>query len=258
MVRAAASACAASGLGLLVLPGLGQRPRDLGQGARLPVRVGDGAGDGLGLRGDGLGLLVLPGPGQRPRDLGQGARPPVRVGDRAGEASACVAMSGLLVLPGLRPALPRPRPGRSPAESGSVDRAGDGLGLLVLPGPGQRPRDLGQGARLPVGSVMERASGLGLVWCCPARASAPATSARASPARRVGDGAGDGLGLLVLPGPGQRPRDLARAPACGVGSVMVRAMVLGLRGDGSACSCCPAPASAAATSARASPASPGR
>ena len=53
-------------LGLLVLPGRGQRPRHPGQGLRLLVRVGDGAGHCLSLPGDGSGLLVLPGPASAP------------------------------------------------------------------------------------------------------------------------------------------------------------------------------------------------
>ena len=82
--RTRASACQygpvmerATCLGLLVLPGPGQRLRDLGQSLCLPIRVGDGTGDCLG-------LLVLPGPGQRPRDQGQGTPLPGRVGDGAG------------------------------------------------------------------------------------------------------------------------------------------------------------------------------
>ena len=67
MERATASACS-------MLPGPGQRPRDLRQGLRLPARVGDGAGHRLGLPGDRRGLLVLPGPGQRLRHLRQGLR----------------------------------------------------------------------------------------------------------------------------------------------------------------------------------------
>ena len=83
MERATVSACPAPG-GLLVLPGPGQRPRDLRQGLRLRVRVGDRAGHRLSLPRLG-GLLVLPRPGQRPRHLRQGLRLPVRVGDRGGE-----------------------------------------------------------------------------------------------------------------------------------------------------------------------------
>jgi hypothetical protein len=46
-----------------VLSGLGERRGDVGQGARLQVLVGDGAGKGLG-------LLVLSGPGERRGDVG--------------------------------------------------------------------------------------------------------------------------------------------------------------------------------------------
>jgi hypothetical protein len=49
------------------LTGTGQFIRDLGQGVRLPVGVGDRAGDGLG-------VLMMPSSGQCSRDLGQGVR----------------------------------------------------------------------------------------------------------------------------------------------------------------------------------------
>ena len=52
-------------------------------------------GHGLGLRGDGLGPLMLPGLGQRPRDLGQGARLRVWVGDRAGDGLGLLSAARL-------------------------------------------------------------------------------------------------------------------------------------------------------------------
>jgi hypothetical protein len=55
-----------------------------GLGARLLGRVGAGAGCRLGLPGDHRGLLVLARLGQRSGELGQGACLPVWVGDGAG------------------------------------------------------------------------------------------------------------------------------------------------------------------------------
>ena len=77
--------------GLLVLPRLGQRPRDVRQGPRLLVRFGDGAGCRLGLPGDPGGLLVLPRPGQRPRYPRQGARLPSGPVMERAAVSACPA-----------------------------------------------------------------------------------------------------------------------------------------------------------------------
>ena len=70
--QAAASACVAAAPAqhgddgsLLMVPSEGQGLRDLGQSARPGTRTG-------GQAGYGLGLLVLPCPGKRPRDLGAG------------------------------------------------------------------------------------------------------------------------------------------------------------------------------------------
>jgi hypothetical protein len=52
-------------------------------------------------------------------------------------------------------------------------RAGDGPGLLALPGPGHRPRDLGQSAPRQTGELMEPAMATACS-CWPALAIAPA------------------------------------------------------------------------------------
>jgi hypothetical protein len=79
-------------------------------------------------------------------------------------------------------------------------RAGDGPGLLALPGPGQCPRNHCRAAR---------------------------------PRHRIGDGARDGQGLLVVAGPGHRPRDLGQSAPRQTGELMEPAMA-------TACSCWPA------------------
>ena len=113
-----------------MLAGLGQRLRNGRQRPRLPVRVGEGAGRGLGLRGDLGGLLVLAGLGQRLRHGRQRMRLVVRVGEGAGR--------GL----GLR---------------------GDLGGLLVLAGLGQRPGQFRQRLRLVIGVGVGAGHGLGLL-----------------------------------------------------------------------------------------------
>ena len=202
----------------------GQRPGDPRQGRRLPVRVGDGAGDRLGLPGDLDGLLVLSRPGQRLRDPRQGLRLPLRVGDGAGDR---------LGLPG------------------------DPGGLLVLPRPGQRPATCARASACRSGSVMERATA-SACWCWPAPARASATRARASACRSgsVMERAtarlpGDPGGLLVLARPGQRPRDLRQGLRLPVRVGDGAGDRLGLPGDLGGLLVLPAPASAPATRARA-------
>ena len=158
-----------------MLPGLRQHSRHLGQGIRLPVRVGDGPGDFRG-------LLVLPGLRQHSRHLGQGIRLPAGVGDGPGDRLR------LLVLPGL---CQRSRDlGQGPAcRPGSVmDRAAasacpaTSAACWCCPVCGQRRRDPRQGVCLHV---------------------------------RVGDGGGEGLGAggLAEGGPdgGQAGRDVGVA-----------------------------------------------
>jgi hypothetical protein len=60
----------------------------------------------------------------------------------------------------------------------AYDGADQGYGLPVLPGPGQRSRDLGQGGASDSGVMMVRANA-SACWYCPARASACAISATA-------------------------------------------------------------------------------
>src|ERR1017187_2273430 len=119
MARAAASACGATPAAparppargrLLPLASPRKRLCDLAQSLRLLMRVGDGAGGGLGLGGYPGRLLMPPRPRQRPRDPGK-----------------------------------RPCPLTWLSEG-----LGGGASLLVLARPRQRLHDLGHSPCLPV------------------------------------------------------------------------------------------------------------
>ena len=110
------------------------------------------------------------------------------------------------------------------------------------PVPASAPAIRRQSLRLPVRVGDERAAGdlvSAACSCCPVLASASATGARAS---RLQTGSvmeratvlglpGSRPGALILPHPGQASATRASASACWSGSVMERATVLGLPGD---------------------------
>jgi hypothetical protein len=120
-------------LGLLVPPGLSQRPRDGGQRVRLLVRADDGAGDTLG-------LLVEPGLGDHPRNIDQRECLPLRAGDRA-DCGLGLRRRGLGVPPGpgQRSGYLGQRLGRPVQRDVPADLVGDGPGDSVRLG-GERRR----------------------------------------------------------------------------------------------------------------------